>query len=89
MGNKELVNLAEKLYGAMHFQLQGIEMTGGELGTVIALAVAQIYKDIEDDNPGASATNGLTIITEEIQGIVQVMEESDEETGHQQTPEGC
>lgn len=89
MGNKELVNLAEKLYGAMHSQLKDIEMTGRELGTVIALAVAQIYKDIEDDNPGVSAIDGLTIITGKIQGIVQAMGESNEETGHQQTPEGC
>ena len=89
MGDNELVFLAEKLYGAMHSQLKDIEMTGGELGTVITLAVAQIYKDIEDDNPGANAIDGLTLITEKIQGIVQAMEESDEETGHKQAPEGC
>lgn len=89
MEDKELVILAEKMYGAMHSQLQGNEMTVGELGTVIALAVAQIYQDIEDDNPGASAIKGVTIIAEKIQVIIQAMEKSNEETGHKQAPEGC
>lgn len=89
MEDKELVILAKKLYGAIRSQLQGKEMTVGELGTVIALAVAQIYQYIEDNNPGASAIKGLTIIAEKIQGIIQAMEKSNEETRHQQAPKGC
>ena len=61
MTKKEISALTNKLYVAMTNCLSGIPMKGEELGKIIAMAVVQIYKDIEEDDPRAEAIYGVEL----------------------------